>query len=116
MSKVRIGTQAITKKDGFKYLSYMIQENGEIELKSFRASRVLCNKKVLLKHKGKFYGVVVKPTLMYEVECWQIKEVHIQKMMVVEMRTIRWLCDHTLRDKMKNKAISEKVGKGPYRG
>lgn len=37
-------------------------------------SGVLCEKKVSPKHKGKFYNIVVGPTLLYETECQQFKK------------------------------------------
>lgn len=29
--------------------------------------------------KGKFYIVVVRPTLLYGVECWPVKNAHVKK-------------------------------------
>lgn len=43
---------------------------------------------------------------MYGAECWQIKKAQAQKMMAVEMRMFRLLCDHT---RIRNEVIRDKV-------
>ncbi|KAG5619034.1 hypothetical protein H5410_018858 [Solanum commersonii] len=60
--------------------------------------------------KGKFYRVVVRPALLYGAECWPVKNAHVQKMHVAEMRMLRWMCGHTRSDKIRNEIIREKVG------
>ncbi|XP_060191168.1 uncharacterized protein LOC132620753 [Lycium barbarum] len=119
--EVKFGTQVIQKKGSFKYLGSILQENGDIDddvthrigagwLKWRLASRVLCGKKVPPKLKGKFYKVVVRPTLLYGAECWPVKNSHVQKMKVAEMRMLRWMCGHTRRDRIRNEDIRDKVG------
>ncbi|XP_059313669.1 uncharacterized protein LOC132064632 [Lycium ferocissimum] len=60
--------------------------------------------------KGKFYRVVVRPTLLHRAECWPVRNAHVQKMNMKEMRMLRWMCGHTRRDRIKNKVIRDKVG------
>lgn len=50
------------------------------------ASSVLCAKKVPQKLKGKFYKVVVvvKPTMLYRMEWWPVKNPPVQKIKVVK--------------------------------
>ncbi|KAG5614520.1 hypothetical protein H5410_014344 [Solanum commersonii] len=74
------------------------------------ASGVLCDKKIPSRLKGKFYRVVVRPALLYGAECWPVKNAHVQKMHVAEMRMLRWMCGHTRSDKIRNEVIREKVG------
>ncbi|KAG5616252.1 hypothetical protein H5410_016076 [Solanum commersonii] len=71
---------------------------------------LLCDKKIPPKLKGKFYRVVVRPALLYGAECWPVKNSHVQKMHVAEMRMLRWMCGHTRSDKIRNEVIREKVG------
>ncbi|KAF3647209.1 putative pre-mRNA-processing factor 6-like, partial [Capsicum annuum] len=71
---------------------------------------VLCDKKVPPKLKGKFYRVVVRPALLYGAKCWPVKNSHIQKMKVAEMRMLRWMCGLTRGDRVRNETIREKVG------
>ncbi|KAF3658415.1 putative pre-mRNA-processing factor 6-like [Capsicum annuum] len=77
------------------------------------ASGVLCDKKVPPKLKGKFYRVAVCPAMLYGAECWLVKNSHIQKMNVVEMRMLRWMCGLTRGDRVRNETIREKVGVTP---
>ena len=54
--------------------------------------------------------MVVQPTMLYGVECWPVKNSHVQKMKVAEMRMLRWMCGCTRRDRIKNEAIRDRVG------
>ncbi|KAF3670237.1 F-box protein PP2-A15 [Capsicum annuum] len=110
------GLNALTR-----YLGSVIQSDGEIDedvshrigagwMKWKLASGVLCDKKVSPKLKGKFYRVVVRPALLYGAECWPVKNSHIQKMKVAEMRMLRWMCGLTRGDRVRNENIREKVG------
>ncbi|KAG5592657.1 hypothetical protein H5410_043171 [Solanum commersonii] len=103
------------------YLGSVIQGSGDIDddvthrigvawMKWRLASGVLCDKKIPPKLKGKFYRVVVRPALLYGAECWPVKNTHVQKMHVAEMRMLRWMCGHTRSDKIRNEVIQEKVG------
>ncbi|KAF3666218.1 hypothetical protein FXO37_10691 [Capsicum annuum] len=116
----RLDSQVVCKRDSFKYLGFMIQGNGEIDedvshrigagwMKWKIASGVLCDKKVPPKLKGKFYRVAVRPAMLYGAECWPIKNSHIQKMRVAEMRMLRWMCGLTKGDRVRNETIREKV-------
>ncbi|KAF3642601.1 AT-hook motif nuclear-localized protein 1 [Capsicum annuum] len=118
---VKLEAQEVCKRDKFKYLGSVIQSNGEIDedvshrigagwMKWKLASGVLCDKKVPPKLKGKFYRVVVRPALLYGAECWPVKNSHIQKMKVAEMRMLRWMCGLTRGDRVRNETIREKVG------
>ncbi|KAF3682123.1 putative pre-mRNA-processing factor 6-like [Capsicum annuum] len=119
---VKLDSQAIQKKrESFKYLGSMIQGNGEIGedithrigagwLKWRLASGVLCDKKVPPKLKGKFYRVAVRPAMLYGAECWPVKNSHIKKLKVAEMRMLRWMYGHTRKDRIRNESIREQVG------
>ena len=57
--------------------------------------------------------MVIRPTLLYGAECWQIKKTQVQRLMVAEMRMIRWMCGFTRLDRIRNVAIRERVGVAP---
>lgn len=57
-----------------------------------RVSGVLCDCEVPLKLKGKFYRMAIRPMMLYGFECWAVKYTHEQKIRVVEMRILRWIC------------------------
>nr|XP_009802177.1 PREDICTED: uncharacterized protein LOC104247782 [Nicotiana sylvestris] len=119
--EVKMDTQVIPTRDSFKYLGSIIQGNGKIDedithrigagwMRWRLSSGVLCDKNVPPRLKGKFYRVVVRPAMLYEVECWPVKKSHVHKMRVAEMRMLRWMCGHTKKDKIRNEIIRDKVG------
>jgi len=98
--EVKVGDHTIPQVTRFKYLGSIVQNDGEIEadvshriqagwLKGRRASGVLCDKKVPLKLKGKFYRSAVRSALLYSTECWAVKSQHETQVSVAEMRMLR---------------------------
>ena len=63
-----------------------------------------------LQLKGKIYKVVIKPALLYGVECWPTTKAQEHKMQVAETRMLCWMCGHTRLDKIRNEVIRSKVG------
>ncbi|KAH0465637.1 hypothetical protein IEQ34_005740 [Dendrobium chrysotoxum] len=121
---VTLGDQVINKSTCFRYLGSIVQSDGEIDgdvisriqvgwLKWRNASGLLCDRKVPLKLKGKFYKMVVRPAMLYGAECWPLKEKHNTKLCVAEMRMLRWMSGFILRDRIRNEHIREKVGVAP---
>ena len=78
-----------------------------------KASGVLCDAKIPIKLKGKFYRTAVRPTILYGTECWTVKSQHENKVGVAEMRMLWWMCGKTRQDKIRNGAIRERVGVAP---
>jgi hypothetical protein len=81
---VRLDGHVVLKKDTFYYLRSMLQKNGDIDkdvnhrikagwLKWCQVSDVLCDPKVPLKLKGKFYRIAIRPTMLYGAEYWPTK-------------------------------------------
>jgi hypothetical protein len=77
---VRLDGQVVPKKDIFRYLGSMLQKNGNIDedvshrikagwLKWRQASGVLCDPRVSLKLKDKFYRTAIRPAMLYGAEC-----------------------------------------------
>jgi hypothetical protein len=121
---VRFDGQVVSRKDTFRYLGSMLQNNGDIDedvshrikvgwLKWRQASDVLCNLRVPLKLKGKFYRTAIRPAMLYGAECWPTKRRHVQQLRVAEMRMLRWICGHTRRDRVQNVDIRERLGVAP---
>ncbi|KAH0464929.1 hypothetical protein IEQ34_005032 [Dendrobium chrysotoxum] len=119
-----LGDQIINKSTCFRYLGSIIQSDGKIDgdiisriqvgcLKWRNGSGLLCDRKVPLKLKGKFYKMVVIPEIIYGAECWPLKEKHNTKLSVAEMRMLSWMSGFTLRDRIRNEHIREKVGVAP---
>jgi hypothetical protein len=111
----------VPKKDTFCYLRSILQKNEDINedvshriradwLKWRQASGVLCDPRVPLKLKGKFYRIAIRPAMLYEAECWPTKRRHVQQLSVAEMHMLRWICGHTRRDRVRNDDIRERLG------
>ena len=49
--------------------------------------------------------MVVRPAVLYGSECWPLKKAQVQRLMVAEMRMIRWMCGFTRLDKIRNGVI-----------
>ena len=124
---VRIGDQEIPKSDRFRYLGSILQKNGELDgdlnhriqagwMKWKSASGVLCDRRMPLKLKGKFYRTAIRPAMLYGTECWAVKHQHVHKMGVAEMRMLRGMCGHTRKDKIGNEDIRGKVGVAEIEG
>ena len=71
---------------------------------------MLCDRRMPLKLKGKFYRTAIRPAMLYGTECWAVKHQHVHKMGVAEMRMLRGMCGHTRKDKIGNEDIRGKVG------
>jgi hypothetical protein len=78
-------------------------------LKWHQVSDVLCDPKVPLKLKGKFYTTEIRPAMLYGAKCWLTKRRHVQQLSVAEMHMLRWICDHTRRDRVQNDDIRERL-------
>ena len=48
------------------------------------ASGILCDKRIPIRLKGKFYKAVVRPAMMYGTECWAVDRKIEQRMSVAE--------------------------------
>ena len=116
--------QEVPKKDAFRYLGSILQKRGEIDedvshrikagwMKWRSASGFLCDRKIPLRLKGKFYRTAIRPAMLYGAECWPVQKQHEHKIGVAEMRMLRWMCGHTRMDKIKNDDIRRKVGIAP---
>ena len=77
----------VPKKDAFRYLRSILQKEGGIDedvshriragwMKWRSASRFLCDRKIPLRLKGKFYRTAVRPAMLYGAECWPAQRQH----------------------------------------
>jgi hypothetical protein len=77
---IRLDGKVVLKKDTFRYLGSMLQKDGDIDedvnhrikadwLKWCQASGVLCDPRVPLKLKEKFYRTAIRSVMLYGAEC-----------------------------------------------
>ena len=111
----------LNKVKEYRYLGTYVEEGGELDREVDRkvqagwckwreASEVLCDRRVLLRLKGKYYSTLVRPAMTYSSECWAVKKTHEQKLRVAEMKMLRMMCGVTRRDRVRNEYIRGGVG------
>nr|XP_043638031.1 uncharacterized protein LOC122609035 [Erigeron canadensis] len=64
------------------------------------ATGVMCDKRIPLKVKGKFYRVAIRPAMLYGLECWAMTKAQVVRVEVAEMRMLRWTCGKTLAERI----------------
>jgi hypothetical protein len=74
---------------------------------------VLCDPRVPLKLKGKFYRTTIRPAMLYGAKYWPTKRRHVQQLSVAEMRMVRWICGNTKRDRVQNDDIHKRLRVAP---
>ncbi|GJS28790.1 hypothetical protein Tco_0489410 [Tanacetum coccineum] len=95
------------------YLGSVIHRSGKIDedvahrigvgwMKWKAASGVLCDKRIPLKLKGKFYRVAIRTEMLYGSECWPITKAQASRVEVAELRMLRWTCGKTMVDMIPN--------------
>ena len=70
-----------------------------------RCSRVLFDRRMSVKLKGKVYKTVVRPALLYGAETWATTRGQEARLEVNEMRMLIWMCGVTRRDTIRNEHI-----------
>ena len=80
-----------------------------------RVSGVLCDRRMIVKIKGKVYRTVVRPALVYEAEKWALKKAQEKKLEVPEIRMLRWMCGVTKLDKIRNEIIRGTTNGGNHK-
>ena len=74
------------------------------------ASGILCDKRMPMKLKGKYYCTVVRPVMTYSAECRALKKSQEQKLSVAEMKMLRMMCGVTRRDRVRNEYVRGSIG------
>ena len=74
---------------------------------------MLHDKRMPVSLKGKVHLMVVGFVVLYGSKCWPIKTTQVQRLMVAEMRMIRWMCGHTRMDRIRNGVIRDLVKVAP---
>ncbi|GJZ93956.1 ataxia telangiectasia mutated family protein [Tanacetum coccineum] len=101
---IRIGDRILQPNEYFRYLGSVIHRSGRIDedvahrigvgwMKWRAASGVMCDRRILLKLKGNFYRVAIRPAMLCGSECWPVTKAQANRVEVAELRMLRWTCD-----------------------
>nr|XP_043620167.1 uncharacterized protein LOC122592015 [Erigeron canadensis] len=108
---ISIRGRILRPNESFRYLGSVIHKSGRIDedvthriqagwMKWRAATGVMCDKRIPLKLKGKFYRVAIRPAMLYGSECWAMTKAQAARVEVAEMRMLRWTCGKTLADRI----------------
>ncbi|GJS43056.1 hypothetical protein Tco_0568099 [Tanacetum coccineum] len=111
--ETRIGDRILQPKESFRYLGSVFHRSGRVDddvahriragwVKWRAASGVLCDRRIPLKLKGKFYRVAIRPAMLYGSECWPITKAQENRVEVAELRMLRWTCGKSTVDMIPN--------------
>ncbi|GJT00728.1 NHL repeat-containing protein [Tanacetum coccineum] len=118
---IRIGDRILQPKESFRYLGSVMHRAGRIDedvthriktgwVKWRAAFGVLCDRRIPLKLKGKFYRVAIRPAMLYGSECWPITKAQANRVEVAELRMLRWTSGKTMVDMIPNGVFRVELG------
>ncbi|GJV97159.1 retrovirus-related pol polyprotein LINE-1 [Tanacetum coccineum] len=118
---IHIGDRILQPKESFRYLGSVMHRSGRIDedvtnriktgwVKWKAASGVLCDRRIPLKLKGKFYRVTIRPAMLYGSECWPITKAQANRVEVAELRMLRWTSGKTMVDMIPNGVFRVELG------
>ena len=104
----------------FKYLGSTVQESGGCERKvkkrvqtgwngRRKVLKVICNRRLPARVKGKVYSSVVRPTMVYGLETVAVTKKQMKEMEVTEMKMLRFAMGVTRKDKIRNEHIRNTI-------
>ncbi|KAK3537241.1 hypothetical protein QTP70_003986 [Hemibagrus guttatus] len=113
---VRLQSEEVKKVQEFKYLGSTVQSNGEYgkEVKKRvqagwngwrKVSRVLFDRKISARIKGKVYRTVVRPAMLYGLETVSLRKRQESELEVAELKMLRFSLGVTRLDRIRNEYI-----------
>ncbi|XP_037787506.1 uncharacterized protein LOC119583068 [Penaeus monodon] len=79
--------------------------NTEFNVVGIIGERVICDKRVPVKLKGKVHKSVVRPAMTYGLETAPLRKIEERKLDVAEMKMLRWMVGVTRMDCIRNNYI-----------
>ena len=110
----------VSRVKEFKYLGSTVQESGSCEREVKRrvqagwnrwrkVSGVICDTRLPARVKGKVYGSVVRPAMVYGLETVAVTKKQVEEMEVAEMKILRFAMGVTRKNKIRNEYIRDTV-------
>ena len=113
---VKVEDTKVPRVKEFKYLGSTVQESDSCEMEVKRrvqagwngwrkVSRVICNRVLPARVKGKVYSSVVRPEMVYGLETMAVTKKQVEEMEVTEIKMLRFAMRVTRKDKIRNEYI-----------
>ena len=113
---VKMEDTKVSRVKEFKYLGSTVQESGncEREIKKRvqagwngwrKVSRVICDRRLPARVKGKVYSSVVRLTMVYGLETVAVTKKQVEEMEVAEIKMLKFSMGVTRKDKIRNEYI-----------
>ena len=117
---VKMEDTKVPRVKEFKYLGSTVQESGDCEREVKkrvqagwnrwrRVLGVICDRRLPARVKGKVYGLVVRPAMVYGLEMVAVTKKQVEEMEVAEMKMLRFAMRVTRKDKIRNEHIRRTV-------
>ena len=119
-----VSGEEISKVPRFKYLGSVVSSDGDVTCdvqsrinaawaKWRMATGVLCDRRIPLSLKSKFYKTAIRPVALYGSECWPTTVKHEQALHSMEMRMLRRCLGLTWHDHVTNEDARKMLGVPP---
>ena len=113
---MKLQGEKVKKAKNFNYLGSTVSNDRRCEEEVRRriqagwmswrkVSGVLCDRKLSEKFHGKMYKSVVRPTILYGIETVAVTKRQMRKMVVTELKMVRWVQGVTRKDKIRNEYL-----------
>ena len=117
--QITVGGQQL-KQTAFRYLGSWLHECGDLDREiqarlqgtgnTWRnVSGIIYDKRMPMELKTQVYKTMVRPVILYGAEIWAVKEEHVKKLEVAEMRCLLTIRGATRRDRMRNEDIRQEL-------
>ena len=117
---VKMEDTKVSRVKEFKYLGSTVQESGSCEREVKRRVQagwnrwrrvlgVICDTRLPARVKGKVYGSVVRPAMVYGLETVAVTKKQVEEMEVAEMKMLRFAMGVTRKDKIRNEYIRDTI-------
>ena len=117
---VKMEDTKVPRVKEFKYLGSTVQESGDCEREVKkrvqagwngwrRVSKVICDRRLPARVKGKVYSSMVRPAMVYGLETVAVTKRLVEEMEIAEMKMLRFAMGVTRKDKIRNEHIRSTV-------
>ena len=117
---VKMEDKKVPRVKKFKYLGSMMRESSSCEREVKRrvqagwdgwrkVLRVICDKRLPARVKGKVYSIMVRPAMVYGLETVVVTKKLVEEMKAAEVKMLRFAMGVTRKDKIRNEYIKGTV-------